>query len=239
MKPVYHYACVAALVIVAYFFVLSPILSIFHPAGAAGVAAPTTVTKIAQTIATVAKSTALQAALTGQNVQLSAAQTTVSKAISGVTGASAQLAGAFAAGLTKPAPTQEVITASSTVVAKASPPPAAATDDQIKRDLKEVLAETTLKTDVATTVAVTYAPKPYSPVFAAYSSDGASGAGITVRKAGPFNLDLLALIRKSTIEPGAGADYIIKGTSASIGVAALYDTAAHSVRPAVIAGIRF
>jgi hypothetical protein len=245
MHPLYHYAAVGVLMIVLYFTAIGPIIRHFEtkslgptatvfvqptPSGAAAVTA---------TLVAALKEKALADAVSGRIADLSAAQSTIANTISSATGVSGQMAAALAAGLTAGPPQRQVVEVATTATAKVTPPPTLATDTDIQRDLKAVLADTTIKTDVTTHVDVKWEDKPISPIFAVYAQTGASGIGYTLRKEPGLDLDALSLIQNKSFVPGIGIDHTFKGTSASVGLGVTYNFGLKKIQPVIFVGIKF
>lgn len=244
MKPLMHYVCIALLVVLGY-FVAASLLDHAHtysgPQVVVAQPTPNAVGRVADGIADAAKNVALSAALRGEAVQLSAAQQTIANAVSAYTGASARMAGALAAGLTQGPPKRQVVTVS-TVAGKQATftvPTPGPSDDNIKRDMKEVLSTTTVNANVDTHVTVGWENKPMSPISAAYTSDGGSGAAWTIHKAPALSLNLLALVNKGKPEVGFNFEHILKNTSAGIGVGAAYNSGTRKIDPLVTVQIHF
>jgi len=245
MHPIYHYAGVAVLMLVAYFAIVAPILGALerrhYTPGTITATQPTPSpqTKSLEILAQAIKDKALADAVAGRAADLSLGQSTIANTISQATGLNSRLAAALAEGLTRPSPKVQVIDVATHATSTVTPPPIVQTDDAIKRDLKEVLAETTIKTDVKTSVDVRWEDKPLGPIFAVYASDGASGIGFRLNHTKLIDLNLLGMTRQKKLEPGIGIDHTFKGTSASIGVGAAYDFGQKKVSPLVFVGIKF
>lgn len=221
-----HYIGIAGLLVLAY-FLFGKNLPQPGQTNSTG-----TVAKIVQTV----KDPVLAAALHHETLQLSEAQRTIDTLVQQVGHLNPKFSAALTTGLTRPHPTQEVITAHTDV--RWSPPPPAATDSQIKKDMKEVLAQTTV--NAHTTVDVKYQDKPTSPFFAAYATDGASGLGYSIVRKPRLSLDLLVLgSTDKGSEFGPGVSHDIKGTDANLGIAALYNLKTKHLDPRVYVGIRF
>ena len=197
---------------------------------------------VADVIAQALKDKALADAVAGRAADLSTAQQTVANAVSTLTGINSRLAGAVTLGLTQPSPKVQVVEVQSKTAAALAPPTAAPNDDQIQRDMKSVLADTTIKTETQTQVNVKWEDKPFSPFFAAYNSDGTSGLGYTFHKTPALNLDALVFVgptgQKRT-EAGIGLEHIIKSTSAGVGVDTTYDFTNKHERFGVYAAVHF
>lgn len=242
LKPLTHYAAIGVLLCLTY-FLGSSLIDQMHKTTYHGpqvvVTAPTpnAVGQVAQDVANLAEARQIYAAIHGENIQLSAAQQTVANAVSAFTGASSRMAGAAAAGLTTAPPQRQVIEVTSkTDSAKFAPSPAS-NDDAIKRDLKEVLATTALNVHSHTDVNVKWEDKKFSPVSAVYGSDGGSGLGISLHKAPALSLNALGLVSKGKPEVGFDFEHIFKGTSAGLGVGAVYNLGGH--RTSVEATVHF
>jgi hypothetical protein len=229
-----HYVAIAALCVLVYFLGVGALdryrTDTYHgPQVAISAPTPSPAGKLAQYGAEAMNSVALAEALHNRDVQLSAAQQTIASAVSAYTGATARMAGALTAGLTQGPPKAQVIT----IQTKAEPtasftvPSPSPNDDAIKRDLKEVLAQTTVNAKVDTSVNVSYQDKPFSPFSAAYTSDGASGAAVRLAHTRGLDLNGLALVNKGKPEVGFDVEHIFKGTSAGIGIGATYNSGEH------------
>ena len=245
MHPIYHYAGVAVLMLAAYFLIVAPLVGAlerrqFVP-NAISVSQPTPApqARAAEIIAQALKDKALADAIAGRAADLSLGQSTIANTIAQATGINSRLAAALAEGLTRPSPKVQVIDIATKATSTVTPPPIIQTDDAIKRDLKEVLAETTIKTDVKTSVNVRWEDKPLGPIFAVYGSDGSSGIGFRLHHTRLLDLDALGLTHNKKLEPGLGVDHTFKGTSASIGVGVAYDFGSKAVKPMVFVGIKF
>jgi len=242
----HHYIGVCVVLIVAYFCLVSPFIRMEETVHATGnqvsITQPMPSNKATQALdnlANAVKERALADALAGKSADLSAAQQTVANAISAASGADARLAGALAAGLTKPSPKVEVVTVSTKPTASTSAT-AAATDSEIAKALKGVLADPNTKVHVETNVTVSWQDKPFSPIFTAYASDGSAGAGLTLKQSKYLDLDALVLANQDhSLEVGPGVEHIFKGTSAGIGADLTYNFHSHAVAPGVYATIHF
>lgn len=243
-----HYIGIALILVVVY-FVGSGLLSQYHdkvyhgPAVVVTQPTPKPGAEAAiQHVVDALKDKALSDALAGNAVALSASQQSIANALSQSTGISARMAGALAEGLTRPSPKVQVIDVGTHATSTLAPPPILANDDAIKRDMKEVLADTTIKTDVKTDVRVHWEDKPFSPIFTAYGNDGYAGLGYTLHRAPALSLDALVLAKPGVhrdIEAGVGVEHVFRGTSAGLGVAALYNINAHQPKVGVFAAIHF
>lgn len=179
-------------------------------------------------VADALKEKALTDALSGRISDLSAAQSTVASTIASSTGLNSQMSAALAEGLTRGAPKQQVIRVETAPLAPTSAATPGPSDSNIKADMLAVLNDPQTKVHVDSTIKISYEDKPFSPVFAAYSSSG-SGIGYTLRHTKALDLDALALkTRANGIEPGVGVEHVIKGTSAGLGLFAGYDLKAHA-----------
>lgn len=245
LRPALHYVGIAVLLLLGYFLV-SDLLAkhpVQHLTGPDVVSVqptpPNRASQALEKLADALKEKALSDALSGRISDLSAAQSTVAGVISQGTGLNSRMAAALAAGLTQPAPQRQVIEVRTQATSKVTPPPVELTDDIIKRDLKEVLADTTIKTDVHTAVDVKWEDKPLSPIFAAYGASGASGAGYTLHRSSAFDVDLLGLKTARSIEIGAGLEHRFKGTSAGLGIGVFEDLGVHRTRAELFAAVHF
>ena len=102
------------------------------------------------------------------------------------------------------------------------------------------MADTKLDTTVHTQVKVSWEDKPFSPIFAAYQNDGATGIGITLHQAPALSLDALGLIptgSRSGVSLGLGLEHVFKGTSAGIGIDATFNTATRKPQFGIFAAI--
>jgi hypothetical protein len=230
-----HYAAVACLLVVVYFVTAglmdrykTDVLSGPHAVSTAPAPTNQTLSDVANAI----KDKAIADALSGRGVDLSIAQQSLANALTKATSINAELAGALAEGLTSGAPKVQTVTVNTSV----TPPPKLPTDDRIQADMKSVLASTTIKTQVQ----VGWADKPYSPVFALYSSNGSTGVGYTLHSTPALNLDALLTVPTGS-QPGlgfgVGLEHIFRGTSAGLGVDATFNTAAHRVQYGVFAAV--
>ena len=192
-------------------------------------------------LADAARSVALAQALAGQSLQLSAAQQTIANMVQTSTGLNARVAGALAAGLTKPSPKVQVITVGTGATSHLTAATPGPDDSTIQKDLKTVLNDPTtiIHTDVKTQVAITYEDIPRSPIFAAYTTNGSSGIGYTIHHFNKqLDLDALGLRTNANgIALGVGAEYVVKGTSAGIGVAETFDIKLHKPSTQIYAAI--
>lgn len=195
-------------------------------------------TRAADTAATLIKDQAVIAALQHQVLQLSAGQQAIAR-VAEQAGASANVAAGLAYGLTKPSPKVQVVTVGTTSNSKLVAPAPALTDDQIERSLKKVISETTIKNDTHTTVDINWQDKPLSPILTAYNSDGAAGAGLTLKKGPVLNLDALVFTKANAFEVGVGAEHIFRGTSAGLGVDTTFNTRTKGWSVGVFAGIHY
>lgn len=248
-KHLQHYFGIVCVVVALYFFVLAPFLknqtdlAVLHGTHVTAVteSQPTnTATAAVGSLVNALKDKALADAISGRMVDLSAAQSTIAKTISAGTGLNAQLAGALAEGLTRPTPKVQVLTVDTSATSKLAAATPAPTDDNIKADLKDVLNDpsTNIHTTVETNVHVSYEDKPFSPIFAAYTGNE-SGIGYTFRKTQWVDLDGLALKTGDGFAGGIGVEHILKGTSAGIGLGALYDFSAHKPELRAFVAIHF
>lgn len=239
----HHYIGVCVVLIVAYFCLIAPFTRMYETTHASGsqvsVTQPVPANKTTQAIEVLAqalKDKALADAVAGHAADLSASQQTIAKEIQSATGLNAQLAAALAEGLTRPSPKVQVITVATKPTAGTST--TAVTNDAIQADMATVLNDPKTKVHVDTNVTVSWQDKPMSPFFAAYATRGA-GVGYAFKQTKYLNADLLFLTSKYGQQAGAGVDHVFKGTSASVGVAGLYNFQSHHVDPSVFVGIHF
>lgn len=233
-----HYIGIACLLLLAY-FLFAPLadkaISAYALKGqAVAVATQAPGNTAVSTIADAAKDTVLEAALSHQAVQLSAAQQTIAN-LAEQAGANKVFASGLAAGLTRPAPAVQTISVGTKAHFVPSPAP---DDSQIVADVKKAMAQTPLRVD--NHVTVDWKDKPTSPFFAAYNFDGATGVGYTFRKAPFLNADALLMAKsQGGTDLGVGVDHILKGTAASIGLDLTYSPQTKKFSPGVFAGIRW
>lgn len=241
--PAVHYLGIAGIILLVYFLAAPHLFKLEQTVHAQGpqvvVIQPTPhpgLASVADTAADASKSTALSAALKNDAIQLSFAQSTIAHLSQQVLGLNAKFASAGVAGATAGSPKVQAIQVTSK--ASFSPAPVLPTDDQIVKDVKQGISESTVH--VQNDVKVTWEDKPRSPIYAAYTSSGYSGAGWTIRRTPAVNLSVLGLTNgNGSTYLGVGLTHDIKNTSLTAGVAGLYDLRRHEVDPALLLGVNF
>lgn len=226
----------ACLLCVVLYFIASSLIDQYHTKILSGpqvsISAPVPsnkATKALQTVSEAVKDVSLASALEGRVQALSESQNTLARTLQALK--AGKMAGGLAAGLSKASPKTQVISLGTEAKTVLVGPAKASSDDAIEASLKKVLAETTLKTEVTSNVKVSYEDKPFSPIFAAYTSSGATGAGYTLHSAPALSLDALVLLPTGSskgIDLGLGVEHIFKGTSAGLGIEAGYNFGRHA-----------
>lgn len=244
-----HYAGVLV-ILVAVYFMFGPMISKWednvhsetiqaaHVTVSQTTPAPGLATVVAGA-AEAAKDTALKAAIDNQAIQLSMAQQTIAN-LAEHAGANAKFASGIAAALTSQAPKRQVVDVVVDPPKASFSPTPVVSDDAIEKDLKHVLASTPLNVQQHSTVTVKWEDKPVSHFFAAYTADGSSGLGYTIRQSAWLNLDGLIVQKVDAgTKVGVGLSHTLKGTAGSLGLAGLVDPRTGKITPEGYVGIHW